>query len=88
MFKLTNDVQYKNKFQEFKSAIAGTPTTPGGMVFIQQWGSARHAANAAFLHAVGAKITNDNADLQWAKECHQKVKNSCVFFFWKKTRYL
>ena len=37
------------------------------MVFIQEWGSARHAANAAFLFAITSKIDSDPADLAWAK---------------------
>ena len=28
------------------------------MVFIQKWGSARHAANASFLFAIDAKFRN------------------------------
>ena len=32
--------------------MAGVNKTPAGMYFLQQWGSARHAANAAFVMAL------------------------------------
>ena len=51
MYKITGDSQYLQKFNTFKTTINNGSKTPGGMWFIQQWGSVRHAANAAFLFA-------------------------------------
>ena len=51
MYKITGDSQYLQKFNQFKTTINNGSKTPGGMWFIQQWGSVRHAANAAFLFA-------------------------------------
>ena len=51
MHKITGDSQYLQKFNTFKTTINNGSKTPGGMWFIQQWGSVRHAANAAFLFA-------------------------------------
>lgn len=51
MYKITGDAQFLNKFETFKTTIQNGSKTPGGMWFIQQWGSVRHAANAAFLFA-------------------------------------
>lgn len=51
MHKITGDSQYLQKFNQFKTTINNGSKTPGGMWFIQQWGSVRHAANAAFLFA-------------------------------------
>ena len=86
MYKLTGDVQFKNKFGEFKAAIKGMPTTPGGRVHIQQWGSARHAANAAFLYAVSGKLANSQEDTQWAKESLNpfQYKLYCIIIFTRK----
>ena len=52
MYQLTNEAKYKAQFDQFKQSILRKPTTPAGMWFIQQWGSVRHAANAAFLFAL------------------------------------
>ncbi|CBY43807.1 unnamed protein product [Oikopleura dioica] len=41
--------EYENRFAHFAQALDSKPKTPGGMVHISEWGSARHAANAAFL---------------------------------------
>ena len=51
MHKITGDSQYLQKFNQFKTTINNGSKSPGGMWFIQQWGSVRHAANAAFLFA-------------------------------------
>ena len=37
--------------------ISNGPYTPGGMIYKQQWGPARHAMNAAFI-ASQAKVIN------------------------------
>ena len=37
--------------------INNGPYTPGGMIYKQQWGPARHAMNAAFI-ASQAKVIN------------------------------
>ena len=61
MWQLTGDSKYLNAFDDFLNRIESGNKTPGGMYFIQQWGSARHAANVAFLFAL-------NGQLQAAKE--------------------
>ena len=38
--------------------ISNGPYTPGGMIYKQQWGPARHAMNAAFI-ASQAKVINN-----------------------------
>ena len=76
MYQLTGENRFQQKFETFKSTILSKPKTPGGMVFISKWGSARHAANAAFLFAVDAVWTQKNrrrtrqtsTDFAWAKK--------------------
>ncbi|XP_050707727.1 uncharacterized protein LOC126992936 [Eriocheir sinensis] len=50
---------YKNAFSSTMNSFRSKPTTPGGMVFISEWGSSRHAANAAFLGLFANKIGVD-----------------------------
>ena len=45
---------FASKFTSFAQALDSKPKTPGGMVHISEWGSARHAANAAFLMKTAA----------------------------------
>ena len=49
MHELTGEESYGQKVGQFLQSLKNGQKTPGGMFFIQQWGSARHAANAAFL---------------------------------------
>ena len=49
MHELTGEDSYGQKVGQFLQSLKNGQKTPGGMFFIQQWGSARHAANAAFL---------------------------------------
>ncbi|XP_045600469.1 LOW QUALITY PROTEIN: endoglucanase E-4 [Procambarus clarkii] len=45
------------------------PYTPEGLVFLDEWGPNRHAANVAFLHLWAAKYGVDaDVNRQWARE--------------------
>ena len=47
---LDGDGKYSGALNTFLSNIRNNnPYTPGGMVFISEWGSTRQAANAAFI---------------------------------------
>ncbi|KAK4324903.1 hypothetical protein Pmani_004489 [Petrolisthes manimaculis] len=62
------DGTYSGPLQQFLNNIRNMPTTPGGMVFIQQWGSTRHAANVAFIGLMAAKLGIDAGTNQaWAE---------------------
>ena len=52
MYQLTGEDTYKQKMSQWLQAINNVQKTPNGMYFIQQWGSARHAANVAFILAL------------------------------------
>jgi len=56
MWEITGDSKYETEFRNFLGRIESGPTTPGGMWFIQPWGSARHASSAAFLFALNGQI--------------------------------
>uniref|UniRef100_A0A7M5UKP5 Endoglucanase n=1 Tax=Clytia hemisphaerica TaxID=252671 RepID=A0A7M5UKP5_9CNID len=47
-----------------KTAIRTNPYTPKGMIYIQQWGTLRHAANLAFL----ARVASTMADKDFYNE--------------------
>ena len=65
MFQLTQDQRYRTQFDQFKNQIKNGQKTPGGMFFIQQWGSARHAANAAFLLAVDDDLKTAQSQIDY-----------------------
>ena len=69
LYQLTGSAEYKQRFKLFKQTIRDKPQTPNGMTFISQWGSARHAANAAFLFAV---------DAVWTQKHHGRSKNTAA----------
>ena len=52
MYQLTGEDSYKQKMNQWLQGINNLQKTPNGMYFIQQWGSARHAANVAFILAL------------------------------------
>jgi len=82
MYQLTGSDRFRSQFENFKNTIRAKPTTPGGMVFISKWGSARHAANVAFLFAV---------DALWTHGRNQKsTRTSRRDFIWaeKQLKYL
>ena len=50
MYQLTGTEKYKSDIESnTNQLIDQNQFTPGGMIFYQPWGPARHAANAAFL---------------------------------------
>lgn len=50
LHKLTGKSEYRNLVEQFCDWLeTSAPRTPQGLVFLQQWGSLRHAANVAFL---------------------------------------
>nr|APF29556.1 endo-beta-1,4-glucanase isozyme GN1 [Gecarcoidea natalis] len=60
---------YTNALSSFLTNIRSQPTTPGGMVFVSEWGSARHAANVAFIALVANKAGVDaSANYAFAKQ--------------------
>ena len=50
LFQLTGKAQYAQDVKtNTHKLLDENEYTPGGLIFYQQWGPARHAANAAFL---------------------------------------
>ncbi len=50
MAKITGEANYKADAEKFTDYLRSTaPKTPKGMVYLDQWGPARHAASAAFI---------------------------------------
>ncbi|XP_068216077.1 endoglucanase E-4-like [Palaemon carinicauda] len=57
---LDSDTLFRNTFSKYLSNLRNNAQyTPGGLVYIDQWGSNRHAANVAFLGLMGAKLGID-----------------------------
>jgi hypothetical protein len=60
--RVLGDAQYKTATQAICDKwINGVPRTPKGLVFINAWGSLRHAANAAFGCLLAADTGVGNA---------------------------
>jgi hypothetical protein len=50
MAKLTGEEKFKKLAETFCDYVSKTaPKTPKGMVYLDQWGPLRHAANVAFI---------------------------------------
>ena len=49
LYQLTSKETYKNRIDQWKMRILNAPKTPNGLLFLQKWGSVRHALNTAFL---------------------------------------
>jgi hypothetical protein len=49
LYRMTNNAKYATKLQQFCDLLTRADKTPGGMLWLQEWGPARHAANAAFI---------------------------------------
>jgi len=50
MAKLTNETQYKRSTEEFCEWVTKqAPMTKKGMVYLDKWGSLRHASYVAFI---------------------------------------
>lgn len=63
LYQLTKKTKYKNHvIKNTNQLIDSNDYTPGGLIFYQKWGSARHASNAAFLalNAVKHGLDTDN----------------------------
>jgi hypothetical protein len=61
--------QYTSAVQGFMNDIRGFPHTPGGMVFIDQWGSLRQALNVAFIGFKAADLGIDSStNRNWAAQ--------------------
>ncbi|CAG2176250.1 unnamed protein product [Oppiella nova] len=55
--EVTGDQKYKTLAQTFCDWIVNTaPKTPKGMVYLDQWGTLRHAGNVAFVCLQAAKV--------------------------------
>ena len=69
--RILGDATYKNAAQAICDKwMNGVPRTPKGLVFINAWGSLRHAANAAFgcLLAADTGLGNPAASRAFAKQ--------------------
>jgi len=69
--RILGDATYKNAAQAICDKwMNGVPRTPKGLVFINAWGSLRHAANAAFgcLLAADTGLGNPTASRAFAKQ--------------------
>ena len=50
LYEATSDPQYSTLVSQFCDwLVSSAPRTPQGQLFLQPWGSLRHAANAAFI---------------------------------------
>lgn len=56
MYDITGKSSYRATVQSTVNAINSKTKTPGGMLYAQQWGPARHAMNAAFIAAQAADL--------------------------------
>jgi hypothetical protein len=69
MYELTGDAKYSNDVNTFVNYILNqAPYTPKGMIYIDMWGSARHAGNLAHycaqVAATGLHVADCNAFTQ------------------------
>ena len=63
MAELTGEAKYKDAVKNFCGyLVSGQQRTPQGMVFIQQWGSNRHASNVAFACLAASKMIDGMDD--------------------------
>nr|APF29559.1 endo-beta-1,4-glucanase [Mictyris platycheles] len=61
--------EYTNALSSFLNSMRSKPTTPGGMVYVSEWGSARHAANVAFIALMANKVGVDGStNYNWGKQ--------------------
>ncbi|CAL4060236.1 unnamed protein product, partial [Meganyctiphanes norvegica] len=57
MAQLGGDSQYRNTLQSFMDRVINETTyTPGGLLFLSEWGSLRHANNIALLAVRAADL--------------------------------
>ena len=51
LYEITGDAKYQTCVDNFMNEIKGAPYTPKGLIFVDNWGSNRHAGNNAHLAA-------------------------------------
>ena len=69
--RLTKDEELaRESLSRLRKTISSAKYTPKGLIFINEWGPLRHAANHAFLAFVSTKLDLDNSDdlLDFAKK--------------------
>ena len=54
LYDITGKSSYRSTVQQNVNTLIGGQYTPGGMLYVQTWGPARHAMNAAFIAAQAA----------------------------------
>ncbi|KAK7072703.1 hypothetical protein SK128_023021 [Halocaridina rubra] len=66
---LDADPLFTTTFSDFLDHLRNDKQyTPGGLIFLDMWGTNRHASNVAFLGLVGAKMgINSDTNRQWAE---------------------
>jgi endoglucanase len=63
LYKETGNTAYKSKLEEHLNYwINSVPKTPGGLAFLDQWGSLRYASTTAYIALAFAKNLPDGAD--------------------------
>ena len=70
LYQLTKKNKYKNAIiTNTNKLLDDNDYTPGGLIFYQKWGTARHASNAAFLclNAVKHGLDTNNKFLNFAR---------------------
>nr|BAL60587.1 cellulase [Neomysis intermedia] len=58
---LTGSNKYKDLLTKWTNDMMNKPQSPGGMVYIDQWGTLRHAANVAFVMTRAAHLGINSA---------------------------
>merc|ERR1712150_144169 len=65
MYEITNSAKYQKCVDNFMNEVKGATYTPKGLIFVDNWGSNRHAGNLAHLAAqlahMGYKEAENNA---------------------------
>ena len=65
LFELLKDIKYKKRTEYWINDIIKQPKTPNGMLFLDQWGSARHSMNVSFiLYLTGDPVAKNFAEQQ------------------------
>ena len=66
--KLSTTLGSLSRFESFLSNLRNTRQTPGGFMFLQEWGSARHNMNSNFLNLVDAQRRNQGTNRNFATD--------------------
>merc|ERR1712241_428215 len=59
LYEITGDAKYQKCVDNFMNEIKGAPYTPKGLIFVDNWGSNRHAGNNAFVEKQIGYILGD-----------------------------